>query len=66
MYQKQGVSNASFVGTCLEDRAQNLPEALSEDAIKSIAAVVYAAGTCLAYARLSIRMKSHVNVVFVF
>lgn len=43
--QKQGVSNASFVGTCLEDRAQNLPEALSEDAIKSIAAVVYAAGS---------------------
>lgn len=37
----------SFVATCLEDRTMNSPDALSEDAIKSIAAVVYAAGKAL-------------------
>ncbi|KAK7449185.1 hypothetical protein VKT23_013331 [Stygiomarasmius scandens] len=37
--------NPSFVGMCLEDRLNNSPSALSEDVIKSLAAVVYAAGS---------------------
>jgi len=50
--------NPSFVGMCLEDRLNNSPSALSEDVIKSLAAVVYAAGSD------TVRAEHHIILSF--
>ncbi|ETW79565.1 cytochrome P450 monooxygenase 37 [Heterobasidion irregulare TC 32-1] len=41
----KGIAKPCFVGSCLEDRTNAASKSLDEDVIKSIAAVVYAAGS---------------------
>ncbi|CAA7268209.1 unnamed protein product [Cyclocybe aegerita] len=53
-----GTANPSFVNTCLEDRMIGAPDALSEEAIKNIAAVVYAAGSDTNLASLTVFVLS--------
>jgi len=52
--RSKGSVNPCFVNTCLEDRMIQAPNALSEETIKNIAAVVYAAGSDTNLASLTV------------